>query len=73
VTGNFDLPADVDIAGVTFEKIEFTDDESKPRSSGNFGGTYLFNPQSNAHLGTLTIQSCVFVTSVVCFASVLLT
>ena len=59
VTGNFDLPADVDIAGVTFEKIEFTDDESKPRSSGNFGGTYLFNPQSNAHLGTLTIQSCV--------------
>ena len=59
VTGNFDLPADVDIAGVTFEKIEFTDDESKPRSSSNFGGTYLFNPQSNAHMGTLTIQSCV--------------
>ena len=59
VTGNFDLPADVDIAGVTFEKIEFTDDESKPRSSGNFGGTYLFNPQSNARMGTLTIKSCV--------------
>jgi len=58
VTGNFDLPSGVDIAGVTFEKIDFTDDESKPRSSGNFGGTYLFNPQSDAKMHTLTLQSC---------------
>ena len=58
VTGNFDLPAGVDIAGVTFEKIDFTDDESKPRSSSNYGGTYLFNPQTDAKMHTLTIQSC---------------
>lgn len=58
VTGNFDLDKDVNLGGVAFEKIEFTDDESKPKTGSNYGGTYLFNPQSNAVMGTVSLKSC---------------
>ena len=62
VSGNFDLASGVELGGIAFEKIEFTDDdtadESKQRTGGNFGGTYLFNPNSDAVLGTLSLKSC---------------
>jgi hypothetical protein len=58
VTGNFDLPSGVQLGGIAFEKIEFTDDESKPKTGGNYGGTYIFNPQSDAVVGTISFKSC---------------
>jgi len=57
VTGNFDLPSGVNIGGVEFEKIEFTDDESKPKTGSNYGGTYLFNLNSDATAGTISLKS----------------
>ena len=59
VTGNFDLDKDVNLGGISFEKIEFTDDESKPKTGSNYGGTYLFNPQTNAVMGTVSLKSCI--------------
>ena len=58
VTGNFDLANGVNLGGIYFEKIDFTDDESKPKSSSNYGGTYLFNPNSDATIGTVLFKSC---------------
>ena len=58
VTGNFDLANGVNLGGIYFEKIDFTDDESKPKTGGNYGGTYLFNPNSDATIGTVSLKSC---------------
>ena len=62
VSGNFDLANGVNLGGIAFEKIEFTDDdtadESKQRAASNFGGTYLFNQNSDAVIGTLSLKSC---------------
>jgi len=58
VTGNFDLPKGVNLGGIYFEKIDFTDDESKPKTNSNYGGTYLFNPNSDATAGTISLKSC---------------
>ncbi len=60
VSGNFDAPAQA--AGVnpsmTLEKITFTDHPSKPKTSSNFGGTYLFNFSSTSNLNEVTIKDC---------------
>lgn len=58
VTGNFDLANGINLGGIYFEKIDFTDDETKPKSSSNYGGTYLFNPNSDATIGTVSLKSC---------------
>lgn len=58
VTGNFDLDNGVDMGGFSFEKIEFTDDETKLKTTSNYGGTYLFNPQSDAKVDTIALKSC---------------
>ncbi len=58
VTGNFDLPKGVKLGGIYFEKIDFTDDETKLKTSSNYGGTYLFNPNSDATVGTISLKSC---------------
>jgi hypothetical protein len=58
VTGNFDVPNGVELGGVYFEKIDFTDDESKLKTSSNYGGTYLFNQNSDAKIGTVSLKSC---------------
>lgn len=58
VTGNFDLPNGVDLGGIYFEKIDFTDDETKLKTSSNYGGTYLFNQNSDAKIGTVSLKSC---------------
>ena len=62
VSGNFDLDNGVELGGVAFEKIDFTDDEtadeSKQRAASNYGGTYLFNPNSSAVMGTVSLKSC---------------
>ncbi|MGN0282848.1 MAG: DUF4957 domain-containing protein [Prevotella sp.] len=43
VTGNFTAAAGATVGGLELQKIEFTDDSTKPKDSSNFGGTYLFN------------------------------
>jgi len=43
VTGNFGVQADSHVNEIAFEKISFTDDESKPKTNANYGGCYLFN------------------------------
>ena len=58
VTGNFDLAKGVNLGGIYFEKIDFTDDASKPKTGSNYGGTYLFNPNSDAKVGTISLKSC---------------
>ena len=58
VTGNFDFNNGLEMGGIYFEKIEFTDDETKDKTQGNYGGTYLFNPQSDAKVGTIELRSC---------------
>ena len=58
VTGNFDFADGLNLGGISFEKIEFTDDETKLKTSSNYGGTYLFNPQSDAKVGTIALKSC---------------
>lgn len=62
VSGNFDAPAAVDgapVANLTLEKIIFTDHPSKPRSSSNFGGTYVFNfSAAGGKLGEILIKDC---------------
>ena len=62
VSGNFDLANGINLGGIAFEKIEFTDDdtadESKQRAAGNYGGTYLFNQNSDAVIGTISLKNC---------------
>ena len=58
VTGNFDLANGVNLGGISFEKVTFTDDESKPKTGSNYGGTYIFNPQSDAVIGTVSFKTC---------------
>lgn len=43
VTGNFAVKENSHVEELAFDKISFTDDETKPRTSANYGGTYLFN------------------------------
>lgn len=43
VTGNFTAEAGATVGGLELQKIEFTDDPTKLKTSSNFGGTYLFN------------------------------
>ena len=58
VTGNFDIANGVNLGGIYFEKVTFTDDETKLKTSSNYGGTYLFNPNSSAVIGTIEFKSC---------------
>ncbi|MBR1400653.1 MAG: DUF5123 domain-containing protein [Prevotella sp.] len=58
VTGNFDLANGINLGGISFERISFTDDESKLKTSSNYGGTYLFNQNSDAVIGTVSLKSC---------------
>lgn len=58
VTGNFDVANGVKLGGISFEKVTFTDDETKLKTSSNYGGTYLFNPQSDAVIGTISFKTC---------------
>ena len=59
VTGNFDVAAGASVGGIELQKIEFTDDPSKLKTSSNFGGTYLFNlGGKNSYLGEVNIHDC---------------
>ena len=59
VTGNFDVAAGASVGGLELQKIEFTDDPSKQKTSSNFGGTYLFNlGGKNSYLGEVNIHDC---------------
>lgn len=43
VNSNFNFAANVNVGGLELNKLTFIDEESKPKTSSNFGGTYLFN------------------------------
>lgn len=57
VTGNLGVQADAHVNELAFEKISFIDDESKPKTSSNYGGTYLFNfNRANASCNKINIK-----------------
>ena len=59
VEGNFRVAGDSYVGGVVFNKIAFTDTESKPRTDQHYGATYIFNMnQSGGNLGTVKFQDC---------------
>lgn len=59
VEGNFRVAGSSDVGGVVFNKIAFTDTDSKPRTDNHYGATYIFNlNQSGGNLGTLKFQNC---------------
>ncbi len=56
---NFAVPASVTVDQVRFEKIFFTEGPNKPKTSSNYGGTYLFNfNQANGNLKNLVLENC---------------
>lgn len=59
VEGNFRVAGSSDVGGFVFNKIAFTDTESKPRTDSHYGATYLFNlNQSGGNIGTIKFQDC---------------
>ena len=58
VTGNFDVAADSQIGGISFEKIDFYG--SQPSSTdNNYGSKYLFNLSANgSEVQSLDITNC---------------
>ena len=58
VSGNFNAPADVSVGGIVLDKLTFSDEESKPKTDSNYGGTYLFNLNGkNSKIGTIKITN----------------
>lgn len=59
VEGNFRVAGNSEVGGVVFDKVAFTDTESKPRTDSHYGATYVFNfNQSEGNLGTLKFTNC---------------
>ena len=59
VEGNFRVAGSSDVGGVVFDKIAFTDTESKPRTDSHYGATYIFNfNQSGGNIGTIKFTNC---------------
>ena len=59
VEGNFRVAGNSDLGGVVFNKIAFTDTDSKPRTDSHYGATYIFNlNQSGGNIGTIKFQDC---------------
>lgn len=57
VTGSMAVASNANVNELAFDKISFIDDESKPKTSSNYGGTYLFNfNQANATCGKINIK-----------------
>ncbi|WP_291540468.1 DUF5123 domain-containing protein [Bacteroides sp.] len=57
VASNYDIAGNV--GGFIGEKISFIDHANAPKSSGNFGGTYLFNLSvSDTKIGTMKFVNC---------------
>ncbi len=54
VEGNFRVAGSSTVGGLVFDKIAFTDTESKPRTDNHYGATYVFNlNQSDGNIGTI--------------------
>ena len=55
VEGNFRVAGSSYVGGVVFDKVAFTDTESKPRTEGDhYGATYVFNfNQSEGNIGII--------------------
>lgn len=59
VDANFAVPASTTVDEIRFEKIFFTEGPNKPKTSSNYGGTYLFNfNQANGNLKSLVLENC---------------
>ncbi len=57
VTGSIAVASNSNVNELAFDKISFIDDESKPKTSSNYGGTYLFNfNQANATCNKINIK-----------------
>lgn len=56
VSGNLGVKSGSEVKEFIVEKVFFTEHPNKPKTSGNFGGCYLFNfNRSDAKLGTLSL------------------
>lgn len=56
---NFAVPGSTDVDEIRFENIFFTEGPNKPKTSSNYGGTYLFNfNQANGNLKSLVLENC---------------
>ena len=59
VKGNFDVDGSAVIDKISLEGISFTDHPDKPKTDGNYGGTYLFNiSNSGASIDSVIIEDC---------------
>ena len=59
VEGNFRVAGSSEVGGFVFDKIAFTDTESKPRTNDHYGATYLFNlNQSGGNIGKIKFTNC---------------
>ena len=59
VEGNFRVAGSSNVNGIVFNKIAFTDTDSKPRTDSHYGATYIFNlNQADGNIGTLKFQDC---------------
>jgi len=58
VDGNFDVSNGNTTGGVSFEKIFFDEGIDKKKTAGNYGGTYIFNPNAAAEIGSVDFKSC---------------
>ena len=59
VEGNFRVAGSSNVNGIVFNKIAFTDTDSKPRTDSHYGATYIFNlNQTDGNIGTLKFQDC---------------
>lgn len=59
VDGNFDLAGGSEPISIILKDLSFTDCENKPKTSSNYGGTYLFNlGQANGSAELIRISGC---------------
>lgn len=59
VQGNLGVKADASVNALTIERVFFSEHPEKPKSNGNFGGTYLFNfNRAGASIDELSIVDC---------------
>lgn len=59
IASNFDVTADAELDYIRFKNVNFTEHPDKPKESGHFGGTYLFNfDKGGVVLGELGFENC---------------
>lgn len=60
IDGSFTIAESTTLNKIKFDKIFFTEGSNNPKTSSNYGGTYIFNiNKSGAKLSKLDIESCI--------------